>query len=289
VRLPFVPAAPFFEGLLRGAAVALALLVGTIVVQALEAWRFSRARGPLGALASVGRGWLHARRDSDPIDALAAALTGVGLPCLAAAQAAVAGASSSAATLAAALLLGAAGVPIVAALAGGAGSEARLALDDATRRAARQTLLVGAVLSAPATLQAPIALGAVIAVLRQRHEAPPGFQPRFDVALGAGTRLALEAAERAVFLMLAWMCAVGAVMVWPSGWPAPWRPLHLAAVLVVVVAVAFAVVEWSGPQRTVSRGLVGPLLWLATSVTLRVAGAAAGLAAEAIATDAAGP
>lgn len=282
--------ASFVEGLLTGAGVALLLLIGTVVLQALEAWRFSRARGPLGALASVGRGWLHTRRDSDVVDAAAAALTGVALPCLAAALVSVLGVSTASSSLAAALVLGAAGVPIVAALAGGPGSEARLALDDATRRAVRQALLVGAVLVAPGDFQIPIAFGAVVAVLRQRHEAPGGFQPRHDAALGAGTRLALDAADRGTLLVLAWVCAAGLVLAWPEGRVAGARPALLGLTLVVVVvAAAFAIVEWSGPQRAVARGLGGPLLWLATSVTLRLALIGAGLAAGAVATDAAGP
>jgi hypothetical protein len=281
--------ATFFEGVLTGAVAALGLLVGTVVLHVVEAWRFARGRGPLGALASVGRGWLHGRRDTDMTNALMAALTGVGLPCLAVAQAAVLGASPTSVAVATALLLGGAGVPIVAALAGGAGSEARLALDDATRRAARQALLVGAVLAAPGLLVGPMAFGAVVGVLRQRHEGPAGLQPRADAALGAGTRLALEAADRALLLVLAWICAAAVVLAWPVGWMAPWRPLHIAVVFAAVVAVAFAIVEWSGPQRTVARGLVGPLVWLATSVVLQVAVAAVGLAAGAVATDAAGP
>lgn len=279
----------FLEGLLLGAGAALALLVGTIALHVVEAWRFSRARGPLGALASVGRGWLHARRDSDVVDALMAALTGVGLPCLAVAQAAVLGVSRTSTSLAAALLLGAAGIPIVAALAGGVGSEARLALDDATRRAVRQALLVGAVLLAPGDLQAPMAFGAVVATLRQRHEAPGGLQPRYDTALGAGTRLALEAGDRAVLLVLAWVCAAAVVLAWPQAMALSWRPGLVALLWLAVVGVAFLIVEWSGPQRTAARGLAGPLLWLATSVVLRLAVAAAGLAAGAVATDAAAP
>ena len=73
----------FFDGLARGAGVALVLLTATIALQVVEAWRFARERGPLGALASVGRGWLHARRDSDVGAAALAAITGVALPCLA--------------------------------------------------------------------------------------------------------------------------------------------------------------------------------------------------------------
>jgi hypothetical protein len=289
VRLGVMSGASFLEGVLAGVGASLLLLVGTVVVQVLEAWRFSRARGPLGALASVGRGWLHTRRDSDVVDAAAAALTGVALPCLAVAQVTVLGVSSTSSSLACALVLGAAGVPIVAALAGGPGSEARLALDDATRRAVRQALLVGAVLVAPGDFQIPLAFGAVVAMLRQRHEAPGGLQPRHDTALGAGTRLALDAADRAALLVLAWVCATGVVLAWPEARVAAWRGALLALTLVAVVLAAFLIVEWSGPQRPVARGLGGPLLWLAMSVTLRLVVVVAGLAAGAVATDAAGP
>jgi len=281
--------ASFIEGLLGGAGAALLLLCGTVLLQVLEAWRFSRARGPLGALASVGRGWLHTRRDSDVVDAVAATLTGVALPCLAVAQATVLGVSVTSTALATALVLGAAGVPIVASLAGGAGSEARLALDDATRRAVRQALLVGAVLVAPGACQIPIAFGAIVAMLRQRHEAPGGLQPRHDTAIGAGSRLALEAADRGAVLVLAWVCAAGVVLAWPEGQVMGGRAVLLGITMLAVVGAAFVIVEWSGPQRAVARGLGGPLLWLATSAVLRLAVVVAGLAAGAVATDAAGP
>jgi hypothetical protein len=282
-------AVSFIEGFLGGVVAALLLLAGTILLQVIEAWRFSRARGPLGALASVGRGWLHTRRDSDVGDAVAAALTGVALPCLAMAQVAVLGVSATSTSLAAALVLGAAGVPIVASLAGGPGSEARLALDDATRRAARQALLVGAVLVAPGDLQGLIAFGSIVGMLRQHHEAPGGLQPRYDTALGAGTRLALDAADRGTVLVLAWVCAAGVVLALPAGRVVGGPMVFAGLTTLVLVVVAVLIVEWNGPQRSVARGLGGPLLWLATSAVLRLAVAAAGLAAGAVATDAVSP
>lgn len=283
----------FFQGLAVGAVVALAVVSGTILLHVVEAWRFSRERGPLGALASVGRGWLHTRRDSDVGAAALAVITGMALPCLALAQAAVVGASSSSATVAAALLLGASGVPIVAALAGGPGSEARLALDDATRRAARHALLVGAVLVAPDFIRAPIACGSVIAMLRQRHDVPLGLQPRADTALGAGTKLALDAAERAGVIVVAWIAAVDVVLHWSGLWPAapssPWRVVELGVVVVAVVVFACGVVEWSGPHRMVARGLQRPLGWLIMAAFLRIATTMGALAADGLSVDASLP
>jgi hypothetical protein len=283
----------FLQGFASGAVVALSVLAGTILLHIVEAWRFARERGPLGALASVGRGWLHTRRDSDVGAAALAVITGVALPCLALTQAAVVGASSSSATVAAALLLGASGVPIVAALAGGPGSEARLALDDATRRAARHALLVGAVLVAPELVRAPIACGVVVAMLRQRHEVPVGLQPRADAALGAGTKLALDAAERASVLVIAWIAAVDVVLHWSGLWAAvplsSWRAVPLGLAVVVIVAVGCGVVEWSGPHRMVARGLQRPLGWLFLAVLFRIAKTAGAIAADGLPADASFP
>jgi hypothetical protein len=280
----------FLDGLARGAGVALALLMATIALQVVEAWRFARERGPLGALASVGRGWLHARRDSDVGPAALAAITGVALPCLALTQAVIVGASSSTSTVAAALILGASGVPIVAALAGGPGSEARLALDDATRRAARHALLVGAVLIAPDLVRAPIAGGVVVAMLRQRHEVPMGLQPRADAALGAGTRLALEAADRAGLIVLAWIAAVDVVLHWGLwSMSSSWWPMQVGLIVVALVGIGCVVVERTGPHRMVARGLQRPLGWLIMTVVLRVVMTATALAPAGLSADASLP
>ena len=77
--------ASMVSGVMTGVGAALIVLAGSMALLAFEAWRFEPARGALGAVAQLSRGWLHTTRDHDVVDAVLAALVAVVAPCVSAA------------------------------------------------------------------------------------------------------------------------------------------------------------------------------------------------------------
>ncbi len=250
-----------------GLGVGVVVMLLSILLHAVEAAAFEPVRGPLGALARVGRGWLHTHRDHDVSDAVIAAIIAVGPACVAAAVL-VAGADLNEG---AAVLLLSAPAPVMAALAGGSSSVSRLALDDALRRMARRAVLLTAVVaSSSSSVGAVITLTVVAAIMRQRFETPPGFQPRYDAALAAGTRLALEAGERCVVVVVAGIFGVQCASRLPAMTMALSSPLSVALWGAAAVLGVVAWVRYRGPTRAVAMGMSTSLLLLLAAAASRL-------------------
>lgn len=259
------------SGVATGVAAAAMVLVGSVALMALEAWRFDPARGALGAVAQVSRGWLHTTRDHDVVDAVLAAMVALVAPCVAAGLVASGGDHSAVMTVAVAALLPQTAAPVLAALACGPGSTSRLALDDALAETARQAAFLTAVLVVSDSVWlGPVALVVIVSAVAQRHRAPPGFQPRFDIAVSAGTRTAIAAGERATILVLSWLGSSSLLRLVP-GHTAFGRPV-IGLVAVVVAVAAVVVVDAFGPRPVVGRGLRGPLAVLLVATALRLLG-----------------
>ena len=116
------------SGVMTGVGAAFLVLAGSLALLAFEAWRFEPARGALGAVAQLSRGWLHTTRDHDVVDAVLAALVAVVAPCVSAALVAGGGGAASVVTLAVAALLPQTAAPILAALACGPTSRSKAAI-----------------------------------------------------------------------------------------------------------------------------------------------------------------
>jgi len=259
------------SGLATGVGAGLLVLVGSVALMALEAWRFDPARGALGAVAKVSRGWLHTARDHDLVDAVLAALVALLAPCVAAGLVASGGEHSAVTMVAVAALLPQTAAPVLAALACGPGSTSRLALDDALAEMARQAAYLSAVLVVSDSVWlGPVALVVIVSAVAQRHRAPPGFQPRFDIAVSAGTRTAIAAGERATVLVLSWLAASSLLGLVPGSAAFGRAGVGIGAVAVAVAAVV--VVDAFGPRPVVGRGLRGPLAVLVTATALRLLG-----------------
>jgi hypothetical protein len=246
-----------------GVGVAFVVIVLSIVLHAVEAAHFEPVRGPMGALARVGRGWLHTHRDHDVTDAVVAAILAVVPPCVAAA-AMLGGASL---TEGATILLISPLAPVMAALAGGSSSVSRLALDDALRRMARRAVLLTAVVaSTSSSVGATVTILVIAAIVRQRFETPPGLQPRYDAALAAGTRLALEGGERAVVIVIAGIFGAQCARVLPAMVDFLTRPGTAAVWGIVGIVGVLSWVRFRGPTRAVAMGISTSLVLLAAAL-----------------------
>jgi hypothetical protein len=270
-------AASMVSGVMTGVGAAVIVLAGSMALLAFEAWRFEPARGALGAVAQLSRGWLHTTRDHDVVDAVLAALVAVVAPCVSAALVAGGGGAESVVTLAVAALLPQTAAPILAALACGPGSTSRLALDDALAETARQAALLTAVLVvSDSRWLVPIGGVVVVSAVAQRHRAKPGFQPRFDMAVSAGTRIAIAGGERATVVVLAWL--VSRVLASTLAGLAPSLSSDAAVGVVGMVGAvgitmaAVVVVDILGPRHVVGRGLRGPLALVIIATALRIFG-----------------
>jgi hypothetical protein len=270
-------AASMVSGVMTGVGAAVIVLAGSMALLAFEAWRFEPARGALGAVAQLSRGWLHTTRDHDVVDAVLAALVAVVAPCVSAALVAGGGGVESVVTLAVAALLPQTAAPILAALACGPGSTSRLALDDALAETARQAALLTAVLVVSDSMWlVPIGGVVVVSAVAQRHRAKPGFQPRFDMAVSAGTRIAIAGGERATVVVLAWL--VSRVLASTLAGLAPSLSSDAAVGVVGMVGAvgitmaAVVVVDILGPRHVVGRGLRGPLALVIIATALRIFG-----------------
>ncbi len=269
--------AELVQGLWRGVGATVVLAVGVVALQAIEAWRFSPSRGALGALGHALRVWRRAWRDHEPGTGLLSALTALVPPTIAAAAVVVLPHTPLGRSVMAALLLPSIGSPILGALAGGSAARARLSLDDALMRSARQgILLVAVVVVASSGWLAPVGVFVVVGLLRMHHRGPPGFKPRADLAVGDGTRLAQGAGVRATVLVVTALVVSGlvellattdsAVLVWLTT-----SALGITAIFVVVGWCAVRTVQWLGPLSMQGVGSRGPLLLLAVAVVARLA------------------
>lgn len=265
------------SGVMTGVGAAFLVLAGSLALLAFEAWRFEPARGALGAVAQLSRGWLHTTRDHDVVDAVLAALVAVVAPCVSAALVAGGGGAASVVTLAVAALLPQTAAPILAALACGPGSTSRLALDDALAETARQAALLTAVLVVSDSMWlVPIGVVVVVSAVAQRHRAKPGFQPRFDMAVSAGTRIAIAGGERAAVVVLAWLVGRVLAATLAGVVPSMSSPGMVSVVGMVgavgITMAAVVVVDILGPRHVVGRGLRGPLALVIIATALRLLG-----------------
>ena len=265
------------SGVMTGVGAAFLVLAGSMALLAFEAWRFEPARGALGAVAQLSRGWLHTTRDHDVVDAVLAALVAVVAPCVSAALVAGGGGAASVVTLAVAALLPQTAAPILAALACGPGSTSRLALDDALAETARQAALLTAVLVVSDSMWlVPIGGVVIVSAVAQRHRAKPGFQPRFDMAVSAGTRIASAGGERAAVVVLAWLVGRVLAATLAGVVPSMSSPGMVSVVGMVgavgITMAAVVVVDILGPRHVVGRGLRGPLALVIIATALRLLG-----------------
>jgi hypothetical protein len=265
------------SGVMTGVSAAFLVLAGSMALLAFEAWRFEPARGALGAVAQLSRGWLHTTRDHDVVDAVLAALVAVVAPCVSAALVAGGAGAASVVTLAVAALLPQTAAPILAALACGPGSTSRLALDDALAETARQAALLTAVLVVSDSMWlVPIGVVVVVSAVAQRHRAKPGFQPRFDMAVSAGTRIAIAGGERAAVVVLAWLVGRVLAATLAGVVPSMSSPGMVSVVGIVgavgITMAAVVVVDILGPRHVVGRGLRGPLALVIIATALRLVG-----------------
>jgi hypothetical protein len=265
------------SGVMTGVGAAFLVLAGSMALLAFEAWRFEPARGALGAVAQLSRGWLHTTRDHDVVDAVLAALVAVVAPCVSAALVAGGGGAASVVTLAVAALLPQTAAPILAALACGPGSTSRLALDDALAETARQAALLTAVLVVSDSMWlVPIGGVVIVSAVAQRHRAKPGFQPRFDMAVSAGTRIAIAGGERAAVVVLAWLVGRVLAATLAGVVPSMSSPGMVSVVGMVgavgITMAAVVVVDILGPRHVVGRGLRGPLALVIIATALRLLG-----------------
>ena len=267
--------AELLQGLTRGALATAVLAVGVVVLQAVEAWRFTPSRGALGALGHSLRAWRRAWRDHEPGTGLLSALTSLVPAAVAAAALVVVPHTPMGRTVVAALLLPAIAAPILGALAGGSAARARLSLDDALMRSARQGILLTAVVIVASTRWlAPVGVFVVVALLRLHHPGMPGFKPRADLAVGDGTRLAQGAGDRGAVLVVIALVVSGVVELLSASTAVPLvllttTSLGIVSIFVVFGWLAVRVVEWLGPLTMQGVGSRGPLLLLASAAVIR--------------------
>jgi len=268
--------AQLVQGLTRGFLAVVALAVGVVVLQATEAWRFTPSRGAVGALGHALRVWRRAWRDHEPGTGLLSALTSLVPAAIAAAAIVVVPHTPMGRMVIAALLLPAVAAPILGALAGGSAARARLSLDDALMRSARQGVLLAAVVVVASTAWlAAVGALVVVALMRLHHPGPPGFKPRADLAVGDGTRLAQGAGERGAILVVIALVVGSILDLLGTATAAPivlltTTPVGVVFIFVIVSWFAVRVVEWLGPLSMQGLGSRGPLLLLTLAAGIRL-------------------
>jgi hypothetical protein len=257
-------------GLLLGAAVVAAMAVGVVVLEALEGWRWSPARGALGTLGHSVRRWRRRGGDHHRTTAFFAMLTAVVPPCIAAVVGLLAPASPLLPAVVCALVLPSTAAPVLAALSADSAARARLSLDDALARTARSSLLLAtALLVSTSSWFALVGPLLVVSLWRAHHPGGAALKPSAEAALGTGTDIVLQAGRRATVLVVTGLAAHslaqaldGAVGVAPA--------VVAAASAVVVLWLALRVIEWQGPIASQGLGSRGPLLLLAFSAGIRL-------------------
>jgi hypothetical protein len=257
-------------GLVLGAAVFAAMAVGVVVLEALEGWRWSPARGALGTLGHSVRRWRRRGGDHHRATAFAAMLTAVVPPCIAAVVALLAPPSPELPAVVCALLLPSTAAPVLAALSTDSAARARLSLDDALARTARSSLLLAtALLVATSWWFALVGPLLVVSLWRAHHPGGAALKPSADVALGTGTDIILQAGRRATVLVVTGLAANS--MAQALGGALGVLPIVVAAACAVVVLwVAVRVIEWQGPVASQGLGSRGPLLLLALAAAIRL-------------------
>jgi hypothetical protein len=255
------------EALRTGFAATAVMVLGVMLLAALEARLLDPRRGVLGAFARMVRLLLQPPPAlADHPLGVAAAVLAVSVPVAAAAL--VLGHAGTVPVASGLLCLSAAG-PLLSAVAAGVDERARLGLYDALVGTTRRLLtLLACALAAPA--RAPcvaVAAIAVILLVRSRHRGDATLLPRWEHGL-AGRFLVLQRiGERSTVVAVA---AVAGVAV-QEGLPAL---VAVPSVVVVVAAgAAFSVVGVVGAWRLgplSGEGLAGPAWLIALAAALRV-------------------